>query len=64
MQFNKSQLYGSVANASDPMDALVSLVQASGFTALNKSDGACTFAAVTVNNLPILMQATYDNFQE
>ena len=35
MQFAKTQLYGSVANSSDPINALASLVAASGFTPVN-----------------------------
>ena len=31
-------MYGSIANAADPVDALAQLAEASGFTALGKSD--------------------------
>ena len=57
-------MYGSVANAGDPVTALKSLVEASGFAAVNVNETQCSFGAVTVNNLPILCQVTYDSFQD
>ena len=57
-------MYGSVANAGDASAALKSLVEASGFTAVDANETSCSFGALTVNNLPILFQVSYDSFQD
>ena len=64
LQLEKSQLVACLANSSSPIDTLVQLAEANGFTAINKTDTTCNFGASTHNNLPLLFQASYDNFQE
>jgi len=31
---------------------------------VNKTDTTCNFGALTVNNLPVLFQVTFDSFQD
>jgi len=62
--FAKSQLDGCLANASSVIDTLAELAQINGFSTVNKTDTTCNFGALTVNNLPVLFQATFDNFQD
>jgi len=64
MQFAKDAMYGSIANATDVISALAQLMEASGFSAVNRQEQSCNFGAFTVNNLPVLLQVNYDRFNE
>lgn len=64
MSLAKSELYGGYSQAGDVVEALATGITASGFTCVNKTAQSCNFGAMTVNNLPVLFEVKYDNFQD
>lgn len=64
MSLSKAQLHGGLSGAPDVLEALSQHLPASGFSLTNRTAESCQFGAMTINNLPILIDASYDSFQE
>ena len=60
----KSDFHAGISSSGDVINSIASFVEASGFSIASKTDTQCKLGAFTVNNLPVLLQADYDSFQD